>query len=891
MTSTPAAKPATPTAPPVVPPVLGASEMAPPPPPPLTSPRVFVPAPGPAPEVVGSDTSGSATTSSAGEEKDPRVPLSEGSVLGEYTVTKRLGQGGFGITYLARHSREGSIVVIKEHMPKGLAIREPDSSYVISTSPETEELLRATMDEFASEVLVLRGLEHPGIVPILASFEKNGTAYYVMPYLQGKPLEPEDHPSLDNASRRREARTIRQQLFFMLDTLDYMEQHNIVHRDIKPENIMRLDEDGRLILLDFGSARQPHSGKVFTNIYTPEFCAPEQATAANDSDMSAKLGMWTDIYSLGATFHYLITRLMPPRAEMRGYAEQDPYKPLASRSDLVRIYGSAFLQSIDRAMELRPRDRWQTAAAWRDSISQGIVPPPPRQLRRMRWIMALSVSAMAILGGISLWALMERNQAVQIYNQSLHFTENFLFDFNEELSDVPGATVLQGQLVTQLKNYLDGMEQLSVGSDEKVRRALASAWRNLGYVYTERGDLEASTKALLRATELQAALVEDFPDNLRYRYDMARTWLYRAEVARRRSMNGEASALVSQAMMTLRELCAKSPGNSDYSCMLGRAMELTAALAALAGNEELRKNAITEMLALYRSLVAKYPQNSDARMGLAYALQSSGSLAMTGEDYAASENSLEESRQIFSALVNSNPYRLSFKKGLASTYYAIGSLRTAFGASLKNEGERKRSDALALGNYTRYLGLVQELIDLDPGNAEYPFLQCKTMALMLDILLRNDHDNRAMAYSRAILDRTKQLLETAPDNADYAMLKAKALQGLAVAHSRSDRYQAQAADEFSEARGVLEKLLEQSPDNRAMQLMYADLLAESAEYAGRGSSASRIWLQRALLILRKLIQENPGNKSLPGKLKKMQELLGGLTGESNGASGEEKDEK
>lgn len=833
----------------------------------------------------------STASTSADAEKDLRTPLPEGTVLGEYTVTRRLGQGGFGITYLARHSREGTVVVIKEHMPKDLAVREPDSPYVVSRSPETEELLRATMDEFMAEVLVLRGLEHPGIVPILASFEENGTAYYVMPYLKGKALEPEDHPSLDKASRRREARSIRQQLFFMLDTLDYMEQHNIVHRDIKPENIMRLEEDGRLILLDFGSARQLRIGKVFTNIYTPEFCAPEQATAANDSEMSAKLGMWTDIYSLGATFHYLITHLMPPRAEMRGYAEQDSYKPLASRFDLVRIYGSAFLRSIDRAMELRPRDRWQTAAAWRDSISQGIVPPPPRQLRRMRWIMALSVLAMTILGGISLWALMERNQAVQIYNQSLHFTENFLFDFNEELSDVPGATVLQGQLVTQLKNYLDGMEQLSLGSDEKVRRALASAWRNLGYIYTERGNLDASTKALLRATELQSALVEDFPDNMGYRYDMARTWLYRAEVARRRSMNSEASALVSQAMVTLRELCAKSPGNPDYSCMLGRAMELTAALAALAGNEELRKNAITEMLALYRSLIAKYPQNSDVRMGLAYALQSSGSLSMAGEDYAAAENSLEESRQIFSALANSNPYQLSFKKGLASTYYAIGSLRTAFGASLRNEEDRKRSDALALGNYTRYLGLVQELIDLDPGNAEYPFLQCKTMGLMLDILLRNGHDNRAMAYSRAILDRTKQLLATAPDNADYAMLKAKALQGLAVAHSRSERYRAQAADEFAEAREILEKLLEQSPDNRAMQLMYVDLLAESAEYAGSTTTASRIWLQRALLILRKLIRENPGNKLLPDKLEKMQKQLSDMTEESQETPREVQDEK
>lgn len=813
------------------------------------------------------------TTPAGGE--DPRVPLPEGTVLGKYTIIRHLGQGGFGITYLARHTKEGTIVVIKEHMPKGIALREADGHYVIGSAPETEELLRATMDEFMEEVVILQGLEHPGIVPILAGFETNGTAYYVMPYLQGKSLEPEEHLTLDKNARRREARAIRQQLFSLLDTLDYMEQHNVVHRDIKPENIMRLNDDGRLVLLDFGSARQLTDGKVFTNIYTPEFCAPEQATAVNDSDMSAKLGMWTDIYSLGATFHYLITRLMPPRAEMRGYAEQDPYKPLASRADLLRYYDGAFLQSVDRAMELRPRDRWQSAAAWRDSISQGIVPLPPRQIRRMRWIAGASVLGMTTLGGISLWALAERNQAMEIYNQSLHLTENILYDFNEELSDVPGATVLQSQLVTQLKNYLDGMERLSVGSEEKVQRALSSAWRNLGYVYTERGDLDASTEALLRATELQMVLVEAFPDNLRYRYDLARTWLYRAEVARRRSMNDAAFGLVSQAMMTLRELCAKAPGNPDYHCALGHAMELTAALARVAGNGELHRKAVAEMLALYRSMTEQYPRNIAVRTGLAYALQAAGRLSMDGEDYAAACNNFEESRQIFSDLVGINPYRLSFKKGLASAYYSLGSLRTALGESGLSEEEQTKCDAEALETYSRHLEQVQELALLDPGNAEYPFLQCRTMGLMVDILLRTGNDNRAVAYCRSILEKTGQLLATAPDNADYSMLKVTALRGLAKAHSRSNQYQSKASEEFLESRDILEKLLNQSPDNRAMQIMYMNVLAESAGHAveiGSPESARR-WLQRALLIIRKLIRENPDNRMLPDKLDKMQKQL------------------
>ena len=120
---------------------------------------------------------------------DKREPLPPGTQVGDYTIISKLGQGGFGITYRARHSSQGSIVVIKEHMPTDLAVRVPGTTYVTSTSPETDARFKATMAEFMEEVIVLMGLEHPGIVPIISGFEANGTAYYVMPYVEGQQLE------------------------------------------------------------------------------------------------------------------------------------------------------------------------------------------------------------------------------------------------------------------------------------------------------------------------------------------------------------------------------------------------------------------------------------------------------------------------------------------------------------------------------------------------------------------------------------------------------------------------------------------------------------------------------------------------------------------------------
>lgn len=815
---------------------------------------------------------------------DNRTPLPEETVLGEYTITRKLGQGGFGITYLARHTEKGTVVVIKEHMPSGLAVREPDSTYVTSASPEAEENFHHTMVEFMEEMTVLQGLEHPGIVPILSSFEANGTAYYVMPYVEGKSLEISVKPTLDQESRQRQARTIRQQLSSLLDTLEYMEQHQVIHRDIKPENIV-ITTDGRLILLDFGSARQLRPGKVFTNIFTPDFCAPEQALASDDITMSARLGPWTDIYSLGATFHYLITRMLPPRADMRGHAELDPYKPLATRQELCRLYGAVFLQAIDRAMEINPRNRWQTAAEWRQSTLTGLMPSSPRAMQRAKIIMAASAVVVGILGGVSFWAIRERNQAVQMYNLSLQFSEGILYDFNEELSDVPEATKLQAQLVTQLKNYLDGVDKLSLASDEKLQRALSSAWRNLGYIYLEQGDLEAATEALLRATGLQEELVERYPENQSYRYNLARIWLYRAEVARRRNLTPTATRFVGQAMESLTALCEQTPGNPDYKIALGKAMEVTASLARTGGDRELYKKSTCEHLALYQSLSGTYPRNTAVQTGLGYAWLYSGQLSMDEGNYKEAMESLEKGKKIFAQLSESNPYRLSFKKGLASVYLAMGVLRSRMG---EQENSRRNSfDNDALSDYEHQLDLARELADLDPDNAEYTYMQCRTMSLMVDILLRTKRSKQAEAYSNTILQKVEVLLATAPDNADYAVIKAGALRGLAMAHGKEDYKEGQATEEMEESRDIMEHLISQAPGNLAMWYLYIDVLSESAKLAAaRGDvQNARSWLESAIRSAEKFSDGGTQPDLIEARLNELRKLLSEIKKKKGNGSG------
>ena len=579
------------------------------------------------------------------EEPNTRLALPPGAIVGEYTIISKLGKGGFGITYRAKHTINGNIVVIKEHIPEGMAKRMPDGCSVMSISPEKEEEFTTTMAEFMEEVSILMGLEHPGIVPILTAFEANGTAYYTMPFVEGTQLQIPEHPTLDRDKKTAEARKIKQLLRSLLFTLEYLEQNNIVHRDIKPENII-VNEESRPILLDFGSARQLQSGKIFNNIYTPDFCAPEQSCSKSDAEMSSKLSVRTDIYALGACFYYLITRLLPPRADMRIHASPDPYRPLAGRKDLQLYYEPYFLQSIDRALNLSPQERWQDAATWRLCTESGIVPPPRSFMLRMRIYMAIAMGIIIILGALSIIAWREKSQTQQMYLNGLVFTEGLLHDFNTELSDLPGSTHLQRKLGTNLKNYLDSMESLPVADDARLQHSMATAWQNMGAVFVQQGKLESATEAYRKATELLENLIEGDSDNLRTRYELARTLSQRAEIARRRNLLADGRKLADRALTLMKGVCQDAPQNPDYLCALGTTMGTAAQLADNSGDMEHRRTALVEMIKLYRKLVTQYPLHVASRKGLAQAQISLASLYMDNNDFNTADILLNESKDI-----------------------------------------------------------------------------------------------------------------------------------------------------------------------------------------------------------------------------------------------------
>lgn len=286
---------------------------------------------------------------------NPTLELPPGYELGNFTIERKLGRGGFGITYLARETASDRPVVIKENFVQECSTRHAISMAVGPYGEEGRELYEWALTCFLDEAKVLIHLSHSGIVPVLTVFKALGTAYYVMPQVEGTEL----HKAAPTPHQINEDWLL-PVLEKLLKALDYLHGQGLLHRDIKPSNIL-LRPDGSPLLIGFGTARVKDVTHTLTRIGTPGYSPSEQFS------IHGKYGPWTDLYSLGATCYHLITGEVPQDAVSR--LEEDELRPLAGRPELKSRFSHDFLTAIDKAMSVTRRDRWQSAREWMDNLS------------------------------------------------------------------------------------------------------------------------------------------------------------------------------------------------------------------------------------------------------------------------------------------------------------------------------------------------------------------------------------------------------------------------------------------------------------------------------------------------------------------------------------------
>ena len=230
---------------------------------------------------------------------------------GKYRIERMLGQGGFGITYLAVQVAINRYVAIKEFFIKESCQRDADNKTMTVPSYGSKQVVDYSFRKFRQETIKLASLSHPNIVRVIDVFEENGTAYYVMNYLPGGSLSDyvKTYGPMSEDWALGYVRQIASALKYM-----HTEKH-MCHLDVKPGNIM-LDGKGHAFLIDFGISKNYGADGRATSSMPVGFSegyAPVEQYSQMVSDFSPAI----DVYGLGATLFFLLHGQIPVNAPSR----------------------------------------------------------------------------------------------------------------------------------------------------------------------------------------------------------------------------------------------------------------------------------------------------------------------------------------------------------------------------------------------------------------------------------------------------------------------------------------------------------------------------------------------------------------------------------------------
>ena len=265
-----------------------------------------------------------------------------------YTVGKMLGEGGFGITYVAWDIVLMVPVAVKEYFPSGIATREkegPQTGTLQIYEGKSELEFEKGKEDFLKEARSLsRFMKLPSIVSVRDFFQENRTAYIVMEYVEGTRVR--------NYIRKNGKMSGEQVLALMepvIHSLCDIHKTGLIHRDISIDNLM-FDENGQLKLIDFGAARNVELPENTITVSIKRGFSPEEQYRAKGEQ-----GPWTDLYSLCGTMYFMLTGKIPDESVERVYA--DHLVPLRQWED-VKLPMQAKC-AIDKGMAVLAKDRWQ----------------------------------------------------------------------------------------------------------------------------------------------------------------------------------------------------------------------------------------------------------------------------------------------------------------------------------------------------------------------------------------------------------------------------------------------------------------------------------------------------------------------------------------------------
>lgn len=361
-----------------------------------------------------------------------------------YRLIRILGQGGFGVTYIAEDGTLGQKVVIKEYFPVGLVKRTESYEIVLNNAENDKKLYEEGMRRFLNEAQVLASLfEIPGVVKVLDYFQENGTAYIVMEYIKGISLRS----YLERTSEEISFQKAWDMLLPAMNALEMIHGKGLLHRDLNPDNLM-VEEDGTVKMLDFGSAREyfleQDREKTMTILVKNGYAPPEQYEA------KGKQGPWTDVYALSATLYEMMTGYMPPGAKERQVSDElFPPSTFA-----IHITPEQEDLLLNRGMALDVSERFQSVS----EMKQGFFPESDKKNRsqktkKTRWIVfgLILIGVIGVLIGIGRYIFSD-------YTEEIVYAGNFRRDSKEykEFMEFVKENAIQTESIDMDNSASDG---------------------------------------------------------------------------------------------------------------------------------------------------------------------------------------------------------------------------------------------------------------------------------------------------------------------------------------------------------------------------------------------------------------------------------------------------